>query len=397
MPVFTPVNQDYCAEAVGWPSKCLWAQKFENQRNGCEDQTDMKDVNPHNHITFVPTSVNKIVTSITDAIGNTPLVRLNRLPEKYGIECEIVAKCEFMNPGGSVKDRIAIRMIIEAENAGLIEPNAGWTLIEPTSGNTGIGLAMAAASRGYECIIVMPEKMSMEKESILRALGATIVRTRTSAAYKDSDSHINRAIELNKKIPKSIILNQYRHAGNPLAHYDASAEEILHACQDNVDVLVAGAGTGGTISGLARKFRERVPSCKIVAADPVGSLLAQPASLNEHKPEESAYDVEGIGYDFVPTVLDRGIVDKWVKTRDEASFTMARELIRLEGLLCGGSSGAAIVAAIKAAKYYELDKNHRIVVVLPDGVRNYMTKMISDDWMEQKGYTKTGLNATGMT
>lgn len=208
-----------------------------------------------------------------------------------------MAKCEYFNPGGSIKDRIALRMVDDAEREARLIPNAGYTIIEPTSGNTGIGLAMVAAVRGYRCIIVMPEKMSREKENILKVLGAEIVRTPTEAKYNDRDSHISKAIELCKEIPNSVILNQYRAAGNPLAHYDTTAEEILGACAGRLDAVVAGAGTGGTISGLARKMRERSPGTKIIAADPVGSILAQPEHLNETNKDQEApfYEVEGIG------------------------------------------------------------------------------------------------------
>ncbi|EGD77032.1 cystathionine-beta-synthase [Salpingoeca rosetta] len=319
----------------------------------------------------------KILPNILHNIGNTPLVRINKIAEEEGLECELLAKCEFFNSGGSVKDRIARRMVEDAERDGRLKP--GSVIIEPTSGNTGIGLALAAAVKGYRCIIVMPEKMSQEKVDVLRALGAEIIRTPTEAAFDSPESHIGVANRLNKEIPNSIILDQYSNPGNPLAHYDGTAEEILEACDGKIDMLVAGAGTGGTISGIARKLKEKVPGIQIVGVDPEGSILAQPEELN--KTDVTGYQVEGIGYDFIPRVLDRNVIDKWVKTRDREAFRMSRRLIRSEGLLCGGSSGTAMWAAVEAAR--SLKKGQRCVVMLPDSVRNYMTKFLSDEWMYQ--------------
>lgn len=288
-------------------------------------------------------------------------------------------KCEFLNPGGSVKDRIGYRMVEDAERAGRLTP--GCTIIEPTSGNTGIGIAMAAAVKGYKCLIVMPEKMSTEKVDALKALGAQIIRTPTEAAWDTPESLIFVAQKLQKEIPNSIIMDQYRNVGNPLAHYDGTAEEILHQMDNQVDMVVCGAGTGGTVCGIGRKIKDRLPKCQVVAADPEGSILSLPAELNETS--VNFYEVEGIGYDFVPTVLDRSVVDEWIKSIDQEALPMARRLIASEGLLCGGSSGTAMAVAIKAAK--RLKKGQRCVVLLPDGIRNYMTKMVSDNWMEARG------------
>ncbi|XP_072765152.1 cystathionine beta-synthase isoform X2 [Anoplolepis gracilipes] len=323
---------------------------------------------------------NKILPDILSAIGDTPLVRLNNIPKKHGIKCEMYAKCEFFNPGGSLKDRIAHRMIQDAEEKGLIKP--GYTIIEPTSGNTGIGLALAAAVKGYKCIIVMPEKMSNEKVYVLRALGAEIVRTPTEAAWYSPEAHISVAQELQRKTPNSIVLDQYTHSGNPLAHYDRTATELWNQCDGKIDYVIVGAGTGGAITGIGRKLKELSPNIKIVGVDPVGSILAQPSELN--KEGIGFYEVEGIGYDFIPTVIDRNVVDMWIKTEDCESLNAARELIRHEGLLCGGSSGAAFLAAIKIAKNLPADK--RLIIVLPDGIRNYMTKFVSDQWMEARDF-----------
>ncbi|XP_012280363.1 cystathionine beta-synthase isoform X2 [Orussus abietinus] len=308
------------------------------------------------------------------------MVRLDKIRKLYGIKCELLAKCEFINPGGSVKDRIGVRMMQDAEEKGILKP--GCTIIEPTSGNTGIGLAMACAVKGYRCIIVMPEKMSNEKVYTLRALGAEIVRTPTEAAWDSPEGHISVSQKLKSEIPNSVILDQYTNAGNPLAHYDDTAMEIWEQSEGRIDYLVIGAGTGGTISGVGRKFREISPTTKIVAVDPEGSTLAEPAELN--KTAVTFYEVEGIGYDFVPTVLDRDVIDAWIKVNDCESLNAARTLIREEGLLCGGSSGAALSATIKVAK--DLPAEARVVTLLPDGIRNYMTKFVSDHWMEARGF-----------
>jgi len=322
----------------------------------------------------------KICPTVLANIGNTPLVRLNKIPQSLGVKCEILAKCEFFNSGGSVKDRIGLRMVEDAERSGRIKP--GDTLIEPTSGNTGIGLALAAAIKGYKMIITLPEKMSQEKVDVLKALGAQIIRTPTEAAYDAPESHIGVAKRLNAEIPNSHILDQYGNPSNPLAHYEGTAEEILEQCDGKVDMVVISAGTGGTLTGIAKKLKEVLPNCKIVGVDPEGSILAQPDSLNG---AIGSYKVEGIGYDFIPDVLVRSYVDKWYKTNDKNSLLMARRLIREEGLLCGGSSGTAVWAACQAAA--ELQPGQRCVVILPDSVRNYMTKFLNDDWMIDSGFT----------
>ena len=313
--------------------------------------------------------------SILECIGETPLVRLNQVGKETG--CEFYAKCEFMNAGGSVKDRIGRRMVEEAERSGRIKP--GDTLIEPTSGNTGIGMALAAAVKGYRMIITMPEKMSREKQVVLEALGAEIIRTPTEAAFDAPESHIGVANHLQGIIPGSHILDQYANEDNPDAHYYGTGQEILDQTGGEFDYLVAGAGTGGTISGVARLFKEKVPDVKIIGADPVGSILAGPEPVGSYK-------VEGIGYDFIPDVLDRDLVDEWVKTDDKESFIVARRLIRKEGLLCGGSSGTAMWAALQIAKREGPGK--KFVVILPDSVRNYMTKFVDDRWMRENGFTE---------
>ena len=217
---------------------------------------------------------------------------------------------------------------------------------------------------------------------VLRALGAEIVRTPTEAAWNAPESHIAQSMRLNREIKNSIILDQYSATGNPMAHYDGTAEEILEACDDRVDMVVAGAGTGGTITGIARKIKERCPNCRIVGVDPLGSILAQPESINET--DVTGYEVEGIGYDFIPKVIDRSMIDEWVKSNDKDTFITSRQMIREEGLLCGGSSGSAMHAALEKAK--TLEAGQRCVVVLADSIRNYMTKFLSDDWMAEHDF-----------
>ncbi|XP_050551621.1 uncharacterized protein LOC118275758 [Spodoptera frugiperda] len=318
---------------------------------------------------------------ILNAIGNTPLVKLSKIPKEEGIKCDMYAKCEFLNPGGSVKDRIAYRMVLDAEEKGILKPGKS-VIVEPTSGNTGIGLALASAVRGYRCIIVLPEKMSDEKVNTLIALGAEIIRTPTEAAWNDPTSNLMVAHRLSKEIPDAVLLDQYNNPCNPLAHYDGTAEEILWSLDDDVDMVVMGAGTSGTVSGVGHKIKERCPKCIVVGVDPYGSILAQPEELN--KSDVQVYEVEGIGYDFLPASLDRGVIDKWIKSEDHASLAMARRLIKDEGLLCGGSSGSAMWGAIQAAK--SLKEGQKCVVLLPDNIRNYMTKFISDQWMEARNF-----------
>lgn len=318
--------------------------------------------------------------SILQAIGNTPMVRLNHIGKE--LPCEIVVKCEYLNAGGSVKDRIAREMIENAEAQKIIQPNV-TTLIEPTSGNTGIGIALAAAVKGYRCIITLPEKMSKEKVDVLKALGAEIIRTPTEAAYDAPDSHISVAKRLKDELTNAHILDQYSNPANPDAHYRHTAEEILTQCDGKLDMVVIGVGTGGTITGISKRLKEHNPNIQIIGVDPEGSILAQPEQLND-KRRLDPYLVEGIGYDFIPNVLNRSVVDRWYKSNDQDSFLMMRKLIRMEGLLCGGSSGAAVACALQAAR--SLRAGQRCVVLLPDSVRNYMTKALNDDWMIDHGY-----------
>jgi len=319
----------------------------------------------------------RIYDSILDTVGNTPIVRLSRIGR--GLDAELLGKCEYLNPGGSVKDRIGIRMLLDAEKAGKIRP--GDTLIEPTSGNTGIGIALAAAVRGYRVIITLPEKMSREKQVVLEALGAEIIRTPTEAAWDSPESHIGVAKKLREIVPRSFILDQYNNMSNPAAHYEGTADEIVRDLDGKLDVVVMTAGTGGTITGVAKKLKEKIPGIRVVGVDPHGSILGGGTEI-------FSYKVEGIGYDFIPAVLDRSLVDEWIKTDDKNSFLVARKLIRQEGLLVGGSAGSCVWAAKQVARRPEM-KGKRILCILPDSVRNYMTKFLDDRWMRENRFTDT--------
>jgi cystathionine beta-synthase len=329
-----------------------------------------------------------VANNVLEFVGNTPMVKCSRLQKHLGLECELLAKCEYFSAGGSIKDRIALRMIQEAEKDGKIKP--GDTLIEPTSGNTGIGICMAGAVLGYKVVICLPKKMSGEKVNTMKRLGATILRTPTEAAWNDPDSHITLAARLQKAIPNSFVLDQYLNRGNPLTHYEGTAEEILQSTKGDFTHLVMTAGTGGTMTGIARKIKEAAPHVKIVAVDPVGSILAKPDHLNDHK-RLVGYHVEGIGYDFVPTVLDQGVADEWLKIDDPEAFQAARALVRHEGMLVGGSCGSALAGALKLIKQSNLGKDAKVVMVLPDSSRNYMSKFMCDDWMKANGFNEPEL------
>jgi len=290
-----------------------------------------------------------------------------------------VAKCEFLNPGGSVKDRIARQMVLEAEASGRIKK--GDTLVEPTSGNTGIGLAMAAAARGFKMIICMPMKMSAEKERVLNVLGAKVIRTPTAVAYDHPDSLISVAWRLAKENPETHhVLDQYGNTANPNAHEYGTGAEIVRQCGGKVDAIVVGAGTGGTITGIGRALKKAIPGVKVIGVDPIGSILADP----EAGAPPTSYQVEGIGYDFVPKVCDRSVVDTWVKTEDARSFEFARMIQKHEGMLVGGSSGSAMIGVVEACKEFGPDK--RVVVVFPDNIRNYISKFADDNWLREKGF-----------
>ena len=315
----------------------------------------------------------KILNNILEAIGGTPIVKLNKIGSE--LDCNLMVKCEFFNSGGSIKDRIGYNMILEAENSGRIKP--GDTLIEPTSGNTGIGMALAAAVKGYKMIITMPEKMSKEKEVVLKALGAEIVRTPTEAAWDSDESHIGVAKKLNNEIENSHILDQYVNPANPDMHYNTTAVEIINDLDGKIDMVVMGVGTGGTITGVAKKLKEFNPNIKIIGVDPFGSILGGGTEIHSYK-------IEGIGYDFFPDVLDNNLIDEYIKVDDKNSFQTAKKLIKQEGLFIGGSSGSAVWAGLQAAK--QLKKNQNCLIILPDSIRNYLSGFVDDQWMQNNDF-----------
>ncbi|KZP25583.1 pyridoxal phosphate-dependent enzyme, beta subunit [Athelia psychrophila] len=334
----------------------------------------------------------RILNNALEAVGHTPLIRLDKIAKEEGLKCNLLGKVEYMSAGGSVKDRIAKAMVEAAEQEGKLIPGKS-VVIEPTSGNTGIGLAMACAIKGYSVIITLPNKMSLEKEATLRALGAEVVRTPTEAAWDSATSHIGVAKRLQREIPYGIILDQYTNVNNPLAHEYTTGPEIIEAVvstpstssqpsSGKVDVFVAGAGTGGTVTGVSRALKKvHNPKCVVVAVDPKGSILALPAALNTAD-EGLMYGVEGIGYDFIPDVLSRDPVDidSWIKNGDEESWAAVRRLMRTEGLLVGGSSGSSMSGALAWLTTTEQGRaiagtpGANVVILLPDGIRNYMSK-----------------------
>ncbi|MDP9297490.1 MAG: cystathionine beta-synthase [Actinomycetota bacterium] len=313
----------------------------------------------------------EVLGTFLDAMGNTPLVRLRSVAR--GVPPTILAKLEMLNPGGSVKDRIGIRMIEAAEQAGLLRP--GGTIVEPTSGNTGHGLAIAAAIRGYKCIFVMPDKMSQEKISLLRAYGAEVVITPTAVPPESPESYYRVADRLAAEIPGAYQPNQYFNPENPKTHFETTGPEIWAQTDGLVDVFVCGVGTGGTISGAGRFLKEQNPDVIVVGADPEGSIY----SGAEPRP----YLVEGIGEDFWPATFDPNVVDRYVRVSDRDSFRTARAITRQEGILVGGSAGTAVFAALEVAR--ELDASTTVVVLLPDTGRQYLSKTYSDSWMLQHG------------
>src|SRR5271163_3062393 len=303
--------------------------------------------------------------SILQSIGKTPLVKLRRLAE--GLKASVYVKLESLNPGGSVKDRVGLSMIGEAERRGWLRP--GGTIIEATAGNTGVGLAMVAAVKGYRCIFVLPDKMSREKIALLKAHGAEVVITATNVAPDSPDSYNGVADRLAREIFGAWRPNQFANLANPEIHYRTTGPEIWEQTGGKVTAFVAGVGTGGTISGVGRYLKERNPDVKVVGADPEGSVLSGDAP----KP----WKVEGIGEDFMPKTLNGQVVDDWVRVGDEESFRTARELARREGVLVGGSSGTAVAAALRYAR--RLTAEDVVVVICADTGRNYMSKFFDDD------------------
>src|SRR3954453_8550404 len=312
--------------------------------------------------------------TVLDLVGGTPIVRLDRLSPRGG--ARVLAKLEFLNPGGSVKDRIGLAMIEAAERGGKGKP--GGKIVEPPSGNTGVGLAIAAAAKGYHCIFVMPDKMSQEKISMLRAYGAEVVITPTAVPHDSPESYYSVSSRLAEEIPGGFKPDQYSNRANPQAHYEHTAPEILEQTGGEIDALVISVGTGGTISGIGRYFQEHAPEISVVGADPEGSVYTAQNESDLHP-----YFVEGIGKDTWPKTMDPDVVDDWIRVSDRDSFLTARRLAREEGLLVGGSGGTTVWAAFELAKRFGPDAT--ILSMIPDSGRSYMSKFYDENWMLEHG------------
>ena len=322
-----------------------------------------------------------VYDNIMETIGETPLVRLHSVAGD--LPCTMLAKVEFFNPGGSVKDRIGLAIIEDAERNGRLQP--GGTIVEATSGNTGVGLAIAAALKGYRCIFVMPDKMSQEKIMLLRAFGARVVVTPTAVEPDDPRSYYSVANRLVAETPNAVLANQYHNPMNPLAHEETTGPEIWRQTAGQITHFVTGMGTGGTITGVGRYLKAQNPHVQIVGVDPVGSVLYDLHRTGTMGKAES-YKVEGIGEDFLPSATDLGVIDAIVQVTDRESFLMTRRLVREEGIFCGGSSGSAVAGAIKYARGRQLGPDDVMVVVLADSGSRYLSKVFDDEWMRENGF-----------
>lgn len=320
-------------------------------------------------------------SNIIETIGETPLVRLNSVASE--LPCTLLAKVEFFNPGGSVKDRIGPAIIEEYERKGVLQP--GGTIVEATSGNTGVGLAIAAALKGYRCIFVMPDKMSQEKIQLLRAYGARVVVTPTAVEPDDPRSYYSVARRLVEETPNAVLANQYHNPANPQAHYEQTGPEVWRQTAGLVSHFVVGMGTGGTISGAGRFLKEQNPHVQVIGVDPIGSVLYE-LHRSGRMTKAEGYKVEGIGEDFLPGTMDLSIIDTVVQVDDRESLLMTRRLVREEGIFCGASSGSAVQGAVKYAREHHLGTGDVVVIILPDSGSRYLSKVFSDDWMRENGF-----------
>jgi cystathionine beta-synthase len=317
--------------------------------------------------------------NVSELVGNTPLVRLKRITRD--VKPLILAKLEFMNPGGSVKDRMAFYMLKEAEKNGEIKP--GGTIVEATSGNTGVGVAMYAAIKGYKAVFTIPDKMSNEKINLLKAFGAKVIVTKTDVPPDSPESYYETAKRIQRETPNSYYIGQYENLRNPEAHYKTTGPEILQQTQGKIDCLVGGIGTGGTMTGACKYLKEKKPEIRTIAVDPVGSVFHDYFKTKKLI-EPHVYMVEGIGEDMMVDTMQFDNIDDVIQVTDKDSFLMTRRLAREEGIFAGGSSGAAVWAALKVAK--DLDKGKLMVVILPDSGTRYLSKLYNDDWMKEKGF-----------
>ena len=321
----------------------------------------------------------RLYDNVLGIIGNTPLVRINNITKQYGITAQVYAKMESLNPGYSVKDRIGVSMIDDAESKGILKP--GGTLIEATSGNTGIGMALVAAVRGYKCIFVMTDKVSVEKRRYLKAVGADVVICSAAAKYGSPDHYVSTAKRIAAETPNSFYPDQYNHPANPLAHYRTTGPEIWNDTDGRITHFVSSIGTGGTISGTSRYLKEKNPNIKVIGGDPYGSIFKQYKETGQ-VPEATPYLVEGIGQNIPVGNADVKIIDEIINITDRESFELSRQLGRYEGIFCGGSTGTIFGAALRVAK--QLDENSLVVFIVCDTGEHYLTKHHSDEWMKEK-------------
>jgi len=332
----------------------------------------------------IATGAAMVHDNILTTIGQTPLVRLNKVTR--GLQPNVLAKVEFFNPGGSVKDRIGPAIVEDAERSGRLKP--GGVIVEATSGNTGVGLAIAAAIKGYKCIFVMPDKMSDEKIRLLRGFGAQVVITPTAVEPDDDRSYYSVSRRIVEETPNAVLANQYHNPVNPEVHYRVTGPELWQQTGGKIDVFVAGMGTGGTITGVGRYLKEQNQAIKIVGVDPIGSILHELFQTGEEVPAR-AYKTEGIGEDFLPSTLDLSVIDDTVQVSDKETFLTTRRLVREEGIFCGGSSGAAVAGALHYIRNHNLGPEKMVVVILPDSGSRYLSKVFDDDWMRENGFLES--------